>query len=376
MELLNGLKKIDLNKIKCLMMNDKKEIHYFLRGKTEFRVCDNKDQFKFIIPKNSAIILKERTDLHVKILIQGSKGLTNLDKEIFDSFELEETEFTYEFIRDNIDHSLNKGYDELSNCISKLKKEFEKNNEDLSRILRKINTDTFQTKGSGAVKGGQFCKLDLENLPWIGNNLKSKPYSWWENRSERSTYVPTIEEITEWANDPNKIIPIGIKKEEYAIISDQIKIGEKLLNELCGFQGMDNRFIEIVSEFYNIDRNYKHKDYRTKRWLHVDEFKKNTLTSKEKGIELCHLNPNLEYATVPSNITLGTSSTNRKQSGSSTEYQDACGYFEDIYKSNCNELLKEEAQSCFSKIEMNENCTDNLKRIKEIQKQLILEGSL
>jgi hypothetical protein len=272
---------------------------------------------KFITPlliKNTGIVVISRKNNEVRFNHQG-RGVSIMDSDIFDSIPKIATTFTDEFINDYIIAGENIKI--LKKIISELKKEF-KGNKLLTNLIKTLEMWIFSTKGSKAINGTKYNKLDFENLPWGNSNLKTKPYDWNLNRCGRTMSVPSDSDISEWNKNPKNVLPIGIKKNEQCSYTEMYKIGVKLLQQVCGIQGVPLKFKEIIKEkipIINLD--YELYDYMDKTRITLDTYLLNTHHGKEKGIELCHKNPKIEFATSCENITIGLSESNRSQSGNS-----------------------------------------------------------
>lgn len=269
------------------------------------------------IPKGSGIVVVSEINGKVKFYHQGHSTCV-MDFNTFNSIPKVESKFNDEFISNYIIPG--EKIESIKKLISKLNSQY-KEDEFITKVIRTLNTWIFSTKGSSAIKGKEYQNLDFNNLSWVKKSgFSTKPYSWWENRSGRTTITPLDSDVQKWVNTSNDVLPIGIKSNEHCTYSEMFKIGEKLFQEICGIQGIDNQFKNIVKEFLpNINIEYVHNDYMTGKRIELDMFKKNTHHGKTKGLELCHKDPSLTYATTHENITIGFSDSNRKQSGNSIE---------------------------------------------------------
>jgi hypothetical protein len=269
---------------------------------------------KFMVPlliKNTGIVVISRKKNKVRFNHQG-RGVSIKDSDIFDSIPKIATTFTDEFINDYIIAGENIKI--LKKIISTLKKVY-KGNKLMIKTINTLNTWIFSTKGSKAINGAKYNKLDFENLEWVlKSNLKTKPYDWYFNRSGRTTASPSDSEISEWEKNPKDVLPIGIQKNEQCSYPEMFEIGKKILQEVCGMEGVPQQIREIIKEnISSIDLDYKHYDYMVKTRICFDMFLNNTHHGKEKGLELCHKNPKIEFATSCENITIGLSESNRSQ---------------------------------------------------------------
>lgn len=270
-----------------------------------------------LIPKGSGIVVISEINEKVKFFHQGH-SICEMSYNDFQSIPKVESNFDYEFICKYIIPG--EDITNVKKLFQKLRKYY-KNSEFILKVLNTVNTWIFSTKGSSAIKGKEYWSLDFNNLPWVKNSgFSTKPYSWWENRSGRTTIVPSELFIETWVENPTDVLPIGIKSNEHCTYFEMVKIAEKLFQELCGIEGIDTQFKNIVKEFFpNIKLEYVHKDFMTGERIKLNMFEKNTHHGKIKGLELCHKDPSLIYATNHSNITIGLSDSNRRQSGNSIE---------------------------------------------------------
>jgi hypothetical protein len=276
------------------------------------------------IPKGSGIVVISEKNRKVEFYHQGH-GTSTMDVETFLKIPKIEKDLDDEYINDYIipgDDIKN-----LNNLFKKLRKIYKTNNL-IEESLETLHKWIFLTKGSSAIKGKEYENLNLDNLPWVkSNGFSSKPYHFNENRSGRTTVAPCDEEIELWSKNPYEVLPIGIKMSEHCSYSEIYKIGNKLFQEFCGIEGIDDQFKDTVKEFLpEINKEYEHYDYMTGKRITLDMFKKNTHHGKEKGLELSHLNPSVTFATTSGNITIGSSESNRKQSGNSIEEMAISGH--------------------------------------------------
>ena len=218
-------------------------------------------------------------------------------------------------------------------------------NHRLGLYLKKIVKDTQNSKGSKSITGEQSIEFSENNFGWK-SGFSSKPYDYNENRSGRTTVSPSEDRIKQWEENPTDVYPIGIKNEEICSYHEQIKILKKLLGELCGVKDVPQNFINDVKNL-GIEPKPVHYDYMEyNRQIRLDDIDKNTHKGKEKGLEFCHLTP--KDGTRVENVTIGLSSSNRKQSGNSLHDMAYYGFnavriqkgFEPITEELFNELIK------------------------------------
>lgn len=266
------------------------------------------ENFGVLIPKNSAIVIIKETEDQIVFIHQGH-GSHKMKKENFNLIPKKEKIFTEDFIYSKLIPPTE--FKDIINFVRGLKKTYKKN-KTLVKWLDKIIQDATQTKGSNAINGKQYNNFNKLSCDWM-DGFKAKPYSWNENRSGRTTVSPTDEEIIEWEKDPMNILPIGIKNTEHTTYQEQVKIIKKTLGELCGVKNVPLDFIESVKS-YGLDVKEIHLDYlEYNTHIKIEDIDMNTHHGKEKGIEFCHFDP--FAGTIADNITLGLSSSNRKQSG-------------------------------------------------------------
>jgi hypothetical protein len=275
--------------------------------------CEN-----FFVPKNSKAIIhqvvKNRDGVikHLFLCIQGSMGRSKFTKEDFEKLPISKCEtFSNEFIENYL--IVPKTFKSLQKFIGEQKKKF-KSNKNFFNLLKKIWLDTTMSKGN--TRAATMKELEEINDFEIDSedSFKGKGYRWWENRSVRTTVVPTENEISEWEKNYSDLNPLGIKKEEHATFSEMQKICIKLIQEVCGIKNVPQEFIDNVRD-YGLEPKTIHGDYMTGKQLDLNEMSKNQHHSKEKGIEFCHLDP--KKGTLAENITFGSSESNRKQGGNS-----------------------------------------------------------
>ena len=264
--------------------------------------------FGVLIPKNSAIIIIEETENRITFIHQGH-GKQNMEKGLFNSIPKKIQIFSQDFINSMLVPPVE--FEKIINFVRELKKKY-KTNKTLIKWVSKIIQDATQTKGSNAINGKQYINVKKNGCDWIGG-FKAKPYSWNENRSGRTTVTPTDEEILEWEKNQYDVLPIGIKKTEQASYFEQVEIIKKSLGELSGVKNVPSDFIKDI-ENYGIKIKEKHLDYlEYNTHIKLEDIDLNTHHGKEKGIEFCHFDPFV--GTKAENITLGLSTSNRKQSG-------------------------------------------------------------
>jgi len=189
-------------------------------------------------------------------------------------------------------------------------------------IISTIATWVFSTKGSPAVTLTTE-KSFIENPDklltetFFRGGMKAKPGSPFKNRGTRQT---SISDVMKWESDDTTLLPNGIRKSDSCSYQMSCQIFDKILTDILSI-------IDIPQDFYNyfLSKGYKSRerklvDYYYGTIIHWELFKQNTHHSKVKGLEFCHLNPELEYTTHVDNVTIGTSESNRHQGGYSIDY--------------------------------------------------------
>jgi hypothetical protein len=291
-----------------------KNIKTYVTTKSWVKGTKNGKFIEPFIPKGSGIAVIDEKNGKVRFYHQGH-SICNLDIETFNEIPKVEKELTEECVNNLIIPGEN--IKTLNNLFKELRKKYSKNTS-MEKVLTTLHTWIFSSKGSSAIKGHQYDNLDFNELPWVKNDgFSAKPYGFNENRSGRTTIAPTEDEIESWDNDPYNVLPIGIKSDEHCTYDEIYKIGKKIFQEMCGIEGVDDDFKNIVIKFLpETNKDYKHYDYMTGEVINLNMFKKNTHHGKKKGLEFCHLNSG---PTLAKHITIGFSESNRKQSGNSIE---------------------------------------------------------
>jgi hypothetical protein len=294
-----------------------KKLKTYITTESWVRGTKNGSFIEPFIPKGSGIVIVDENNGKIKFYHQGHLTCT-MDVEIFSQIPKIEKDLSDEYIYNYI--VPNQDIKTLNNLFKKIRKIYSKDKL-MSKVISTLHKWIFLTKGSSAIKGKEYESLNFNNLPWVKNNgFSTKPFHFNENRSGRTTIAPNENEILSWENNPYNVLPIGIRISEQCTYPEMFKIGKKLFQELCGIEGVDQKFKDIVIEFLpDIDKNYKHYDYMTGERISLSVFEKNTHHGKIKGLELCHLDPTIELSTTSNNITIGFCDSNRKQSGNSVE---------------------------------------------------------
>jgi hypothetical protein len=268
---------------------------------------------KSLVTKDNILVIDKVTKDNLSCKIQGKSGNTNISQDLFnklitDSYvsEVEITENDYYSLVE-MPSSLKNKKDILTN-LKKMFPSFEK-------MVDTLETWIFQAKGSDCATYNDWINF-IKNPVLENMGFKSKPGKPVMNRSQRNT---SISDESMWSNDFTCILPYGIRKSDFADFFEQEKIFDKLFLEFLSLNGIPDEMIAFVlsNESFSDKKINKssHRDYYTKELLDVSLFSKNEHHSKEKGLELCHIDPTLEFNTIAENLTIGLSSSNREQGG-------------------------------------------------------------
>lgn len=267
--------------------------------------------------------------LNDKVHVQGRAN--SLKYEVFLTVMsmgvLEETKVSDEFIRENI--ILTEEYQNIKKVLVNAKKKLPQ----YSKIFKTIGTWAFSPKGSSASKIEEETVFQsnpekvLESTV-LRDGMKAKPGDAVMNRGtlRHGPYV-TEEEEEMWANDDTTILPYGIRKDDYASQSEQVKIFTKLIGQVCSMEDCPQDFKDFFkNEMGVVSKNEPLRDYlpsidrKTRKSLgysklYFKDFDKNQHHSKENGLEFCHIDPWQDFPTNVDNITIGSSEANRRQGG-------------------------------------------------------------
>lgn len=284
-------------------------------------IVNEKDQFA----KNQIFVVKDNN-----VYVQGRTNKLNyvIFNEILSMGVLENTTCEDEFINDNV--IPNNDYKKIKEVVKKSHRVLS----DYSKQLKTIERWAFKPKGSSSSKIEH--EIEFQNNPEevlkntiLREGMKSKPGDVYMNRgTERHGPFVTEEDSELWLLDDTTILPYGIRKNDYATQSEQVKIYKKLIQQVCSMEDCPQIFIDFFKSELGIKqqeepfRDYlplidkKTRKNMGKPKLFFKDFDKNQHHSKEKGLELCHLDPWDEFSTNVNNITIGSSRANRLQGGS------------------------------------------------------------
>lgn len=280
---------------------------------------------KLAIGKNQIFVIDGK-----QIHIQGR--LRGINHDVFSVIlcmgVLVETDCSDEFIYENV--ILNDGYKKIQKVVSKSKKQLPKYSKQLETIHRWV----FRAKGSAAsnIEEEINFRNNSEKILKSTNlreGIKAKPGDVHMNRgTERHGPFVSEEDCKIWLTDETSILPYGIRKSDYATQSEQVKIYNKIIQQVCSMEDCPQDFRDFFNtELGIVPDNKPFRDYlrlidrETRKdmgypKLYFSDFEKNQHHSKENGLELCHLDPWMEFPTNSDNVTIGSSRANREQGGS------------------------------------------------------------
>ena len=260
-------------------------------------------------------LLKNKIEYH----IQGMDSLLSQTDFIYlnDNLLLEPVEVSIDYLTKYVILS-----DDYKNRKS-LKNKFKKQYPHYTDIMITFSNWVFSTKGSSAVtisSETNFIKNPSKILKetTFNGGMKSKPGSPYKNRSTRQTN-PSDE--SKWESDSSTLLPSGIRKSDFCSFDETVKIFDKLIVEILNMEDVPSDFINFWNS-HGYFKNNTHIDYFYKTPISFKKFKENTHHAKVKGLEFCHINPDIEYTTKSENVTIGLCESNRHQGGYSLEYTD------------------------------------------------------
>ena len=232
---------------------------------------------------------------------------------------------TEEYIKENVI-----GCEEYYKVI-KIHSEANKELKKYCKVLNTLSTWVFLAKGSNAITVEQEIKFQenpkiILDKTILRNGIKSKPG---QDVMNRGLYRngPFVDVDSGWESDETTLLPYGIRKSDYATMSEQIKIYKKLVSQIVSMEDCPDEFRLFFEEKLNIVKSDEpFRDYlplidsNTREnlgcpKLYFSDFDKNGHHSKEKGLELCHIDPFVEFTTNVENVTIGSSRANRLQGG-------------------------------------------------------------
>jgi hypothetical protein len=283
----------------------------------------------FIISKSQ--FAKNQHFLIIDDLVYVQGRLTTIDISVFEEMInnkfVVETIVSDDFVQENI--LLNKDYVNIKNILSKSKKNLSK----YKNVLKTIEKWAFIPKGSAAANIEEEIKF--QNNPEkvlkptiLGDGMKAKPGDVHMNRgTQRHGPYVIDEDINKWLSDSTTLLPYGIRKSDYAPQSEQVKIFKKIIRQVVSMEDCPLEFKSFFEKELNfvtnpeplldylgvIDR--KTREHLGHPKLLFSDFEQNKHHSKENGLEICHLDPWLEFPTVEENITIGSCRANRLQGG-------------------------------------------------------------
>ena len=284
-----------------------------------------------LVVENSVIIFEEKPKYHKRtkqflknkydIFCQGSDSKMSLenfthcmDAGYLDEIEKPSDKFLNDFVYPSAE------YKKRKKMILKAKKEMP----EYKSIFSTLHTWIFQTKGSSAAtyaSENKFLKNPKHSLKEtvLGGGMKAKPGSPVKNRGTRQSPIANEKK---WMDDPTTLTPNGIRKGDHASFSECCNICDDLVIELISIYDAPTEFVEYFKQYGYEKKHIPHIDYFYKTVIGWNLFELNTHHSKEKGLEFCHIDPDLEYPTVSGNVTIGLCTSNRHQGGFSLDYTD------------------------------------------------------
>jgi hypothetical protein len=201
----------------------------------------------------------------------------------------------------------------------------EKKFKDYSELFSAIKMWVNSTKGSPAVNietEENFLKNPekiLKETKNFGKGIKAKPGAAHANRAPRTAPISNTEE---WEKDETSLFANGIKKSESMSFQEQIELLNNCVQTIINIYDTP---VNLRNTLCNTFGKTKGDDYRTEFYLEklsINKFKDNQHHNKIKGCELMHKDPSILYASIPSNLSIGTSEENRHQGGYSFDYTD------------------------------------------------------
>lgn len=209
-----------------------------------------------------------------------------------------------------------------------------------SELFKAVGMWVMSTKGSPAVNIKTEEKF-IENPDKIlketknfGKGMKAKPGASHANRALRTSPIANSQE---WENDPTSLFAYGIKKNESMTFQQQIDLFNNLIQTLINIYDTPEDLRKKLCEVFG---KTKGKDYRTPYYLEklsINKFKDNQHHNKVKGCELMHIDPSIEFASRPDNLSIGTSEENRHQGGYPFEVTEKKILIMNIYNEGFND---------------------------------------
>lgn len=279
---------------------------------------------KSYVIENSIIVFQQvptKKSFITQIHCQGQDSLLSIDKfnVLLNNGLLEELQLTPELSNIINEYVIEpEKYSTIKDWIN----EFIKTYPQYEKQFNTLSTWIFQAKGSPASTLSEEVsfqkdkdKVLIETI--LRSGMKAKPGSPHKNRGTRQTQVSNIQK---WEMDDTTLLPNGIRKSDQCGFSETIKLFESRLIDILSIIDIPQEIKDYWAtkgytpgEFYLVDYYYKTPIY----W---NFFESNTHHSKVKGLEFCHIDTELEFATTADNTTIGTSESNRHQGGYSNEF--------------------------------------------------------
>jgi len=132
------------------------------------------------------------------------------------------------------------------------------------------------------------------------------------NRRSRWSVVA---DVANWKN-LGEPAPIGIRPEDYAPISDCIKIFWELVQQVLSMQGLPEPPQEVLEKFPLAPEPAPHQCSYCGQLISIELFAEQQYSAKEHALNFCHRDPSEKLGrTRPGNIYFGHTSCNRIQGG-------------------------------------------------------------
>jgi len=279
---------------------------------------------KSYLVENSIIVFQQvptKKSYKTEIYCQGQDSLLNIDKfnDLLNSNLIEEIQLTQE-LSDTINEYVIEP--EKYSTLKKWLSEFTNKYPQYQKQFTTFSTWVFQAKGSPAATISeeilfQKDKNKVLNETVLRTGMKAKPGSPHKNRGTRQSRVSDIQK---WETDDSTLLPNGIRKSDQCGFSQAIKIFEERLIDILSIIDTPQDIKDFWATKGYAPREFYLVDYYYKTPISWKYFDSNTHHSKVKGLEFCHINPELDYTTTSKNTVIGTSESNRHQGGYSHDF--------------------------------------------------------
>lgn len=195
--------------------------------------------------------------------------------------------------------------------LKKLKKHFE-DNQIMTTLIEKIETDSYKSKGNNSVCKILEYKNFIEGTVVDNSKLKRVGDPIYNRRARHSVPISKDYSREDYENCCSFPAPIGIREEDFALPSEQNKICIELLEQVFNSVNAPDCPKEIADELgLKINKNT-----HTCKWcgelFNIESINQN-YCEKEHTLNLCHRDP--IAGTKANNIYFGHCSCNREQGG-------------------------------------------------------------